>query len=155
MTPACWRSKASVGDLEYFWIMRLECSVGSQALPVCMHAACPAYTQAGYIVTSTCVGTAAGTSCTPAASCDSGAGYLGIVVPSAATCSSTGAWSTNTALSGCSAAGKRYSHSLPTHLPTHYPPTSHGYSHSLPTHLPWLQPLNGHQPWLLIYCMQY
>ena len=96
-------------------------------MPVCMHAACPAYTQAGYLVTSACTGTAAGATCTPGASCDSGAGYLGIVVPSAATCSSAGAWASSTVLSGCSATRKRYSHPLATHLS-------------------WLQPLTGHLP---------
>ena len=100
----------------------------------CLLAACPAYTQAGYIVTSTCAGTAAGATCTPAASCDSGAGYLGIVVPSAATCSPTGTWTTSTVLSGCSAPCKRYSHSLPTcHGYSHSLHTCHGYSHILPT----------------------
>ena len=127
-------------DLAYFGSCLWSAVWGdTPCLFACLHAACPAYTQAGYIVTSTCAGTAAGSSCTPAASCDSGAGYLGIVVASSATCSSTGTWATSAVLKGCSAAGEHYPPAMAT--ATHYPPAIATATHCPPaiataTHCP-------------------
>ena len=77
-------------------------------------APCPAYSQIGYVLSTPCANTAAGSTCKPIASfCASG--YTGTPsnLAAALTCSSsTSTWPANQ-LTGCTMAGVRYCHCLP------------------------------------------